>query len=381
MLKNKIYKYLTLEILKSFITVLFAFTTIAWTVRAVSFLDLIVENGHSVSTYLLFASLNLTNIVTKFMPLSFLIALLLSIIKFERQNELLILWTVGVNKTKLVNLFFLISLFILFIQILFSTYITPNALLKSRSLIKTSNFNSIASIIKENDFSDSFNNITFFIGERSDNKMKNIFIRDDANILKSFSEKEDYVNTTIIASEGYFTETQLVLIDGIIQSRDQNGKLNNINFTKTRFNLKTLKPRTISVPKLQETQTSFLIKCINENEKFSQIIESNCPSKDNIKSVVETVSRRFGMPLYIPLVCLIYSFVLVSHKKKKINFMQRYIYFIISFFVLVLAEILVRYSGFSNIHTVLYFIIPIVLMPLTYLLLIRKFLYEKVKKV
>ena len=54
MLKNKIYKYFTLEILKSFLTILFALSAIAWTVRAVNFLDLVVENGHSVTTYLFF---------------------------------------------------------------------------------------------------------------------------------------------------------------------------------------------------------------------------------------------------------------------------------------------------------------------------------------
>ena len=54
MLKNKIYKYFTFEILKEFLTILFAFTAIAWTVRAVNFLDLIVEDGHSIKTYLTF---------------------------------------------------------------------------------------------------------------------------------------------------------------------------------------------------------------------------------------------------------------------------------------------------------------------------------------
>ena len=58
MLKNKIYKYFTLEILKSFLTILFALSAIAWTVRAVNFLDLVVENGHSITTYLFFSLLN-----------------------------------------------------------------------------------------------------------------------------------------------------------------------------------------------------------------------------------------------------------------------------------------------------------------------------------
>ncbi len=86
MLKNKIYKYFAAEIVKSFFTILFAFTAIAWTVRAVNFLELIVENGHSISTYIYYSLLNVTNIITKFIPLSFLLALMLSILKFRRQN-------------------------------------------------------------------------------------------------------------------------------------------------------------------------------------------------------------------------------------------------------------------------------------------------------
>ena len=66
MLKNKIYNYFTSELLKSFFTILFALTIIAWTVRAVNFLDLVVEEGHSLSVYLLFSALNITNILIVF---------------------------------------------------------------------------------------------------------------------------------------------------------------------------------------------------------------------------------------------------------------------------------------------------------------------------
>ena len=82
MLKNKIYNYLTKEIAKTFIIILFAFTTIAWTVRAVNFLDLVVENGHSVGTYFIFSLLNISNIITKFVPLSFLLAFVMIQIVF-----------------------------------------------------------------------------------------------------------------------------------------------------------------------------------------------------------------------------------------------------------------------------------------------------------
>ena len=205
MLKNKIYNYFTREIIKSFLTILFALSIIAWTVRAVSFLDLIVDNGHSVTTYLLFSLFNITNIITKFAPLSFLIALVLTILRFEKQNELLILWTTGISKIRLANLFLLISFMILLFQVIFATFVTPTSLNKSRSFIRDSDLNSLSSIIKANDFSDSFKNITFYVEKKNiNNEMENIFIRDENNTFSSIvSTSGESSNTTIIAEKGF----------------------------------------------------------------------------------------------------------------------------------------------------------------------------------
>ena len=65
MLQNKIYLNYSIEIFKTFLTILFGLTVIAWTVRAVNFLELIVENGHSINTYIYYSFLNVTNILTK----------------------------------------------------------------------------------------------------------------------------------------------------------------------------------------------------------------------------------------------------------------------------------------------------------------------------
>ena len=380
MFKNKIYKYFFIEFTKSFLTILFALSAIAWAVRAVSFLDLIVENGHSIITYLQFSILNLTNIITKFVPLSFLLSLVLTIIKFEKQNELIILWTSGLNKMKLVNLFFLISLLVLVFQLFFAAIITPTSLNKSRSLIRTSDFNSISTIIKSNDFSDSFKNITFYTEKKNSlNEMENIFIRDENNTFKNIiSNEEDSSNTTIIAEKGYIDNKKLLLINGLIQSQDKFGKINNINFTKTELSIDSLKPRTITKPKLQETTTFALIDCFfkNENILLSKILD-NCPSKKLNKDIISTVLRRLGMPLYIPLVALICCFLLISTKKKKYKFAQNYIYFFLGFVVLVCAEILVRYSGFSKLNSILYFSIPLFFMPVIYFILLKKLNHEK----
>ena len=319
MIKNKIYKYLSIEIIKSFLTILFAFTMIAWTVRAVNFLDLVVENGHSITTYLKFSVLNMTNIITKFIPLSFLLAVMVSILKFERQNELLILWTNGVNKLKLVNLCFCLSLLILACQLLFATFITPNSLFKSRQLIKFSDLNAITSIIKVNDFSDSFKNITFYVEKKNSNgEMENVFIRDDGNNLRNIvSEGKNSKNTTIIAKKGFLNNKNLVLMDGLIQTQDSDNKINNLSFKRTELSVNGLTPRTTIIPKMQETFTSTLISClIDVRIKLDNFV---CPKNNMNKDIIEVLSRRMGMPIYIPLVTLICSFLLISVKKKNMN--------------------------------------------------------------
>ena len=100
MLQNKIYQNYIIEIVKIFFTILFGLTIIAWTVRAVNFLDLIVENGYSILTYFQYSTLNILGVLTKFIPLSFLLALTIFVVRQKEENEFIILWTSGVKKFK-----------------------------------------------------------------------------------------------------------------------------------------------------------------------------------------------------------------------------------------------------------------------------------------
>ena len=109
MLRNKIYYNYIIEIFRTFLIILFGLSLIALTVRAVNFLDLIVDSGYDVPTYFKYSILNLFGIAPKFIPLSFLLALIIFIIKHNQDSEFIILWTSGVKKIYLVNLFFLAS--------------------------------------------------------------------------------------------------------------------------------------------------------------------------------------------------------------------------------------------------------------------------------
>ena len=107
MLQNKIYQKYIVEILANFSIILVGLAIIALTIRAVNFLELIVENGYSVSTYFKYSFLNIFGIIPKFIPLSFFFSILIFLRKHTKDSEFIILWTSGEKKIKIVNLFFI----------------------------------------------------------------------------------------------------------------------------------------------------------------------------------------------------------------------------------------------------------------------------------
>ena len=132
---------------------------------------------------------------------------------------------------------------------------------------------------------------------------------------------------------------------------------------------------TVKQPKLQETSSSSLLKCIFNKTNFNL---ANCPKKKIKSDAIENLSRRMGTPLYIPLISIIVSFLLVYKKEKKYNFLKKYILFGLSFFILILAEILLKYTGLSFETTLLYFVLPVIMSILFYTQLTKKILNESI---
>ena len=62
--------------------------------------------------------------------------------------------------------------------------------------------------------------------------------------------------------------------------------------------------------------------------------------RDNTRNIL-----KIGMPLYIPIISLLISFILVYKKNKKNILFNRYLFFSLSFVLLVISNLLVRYSG------------------------------------
>jgi len=372
-MKNTIYKYIFYEFLRYFSVALFAFAIIVWTIQSVNFLDLVTEDGHALRTYFTYSILTLSKVLTKLIPFCFMLALILTISKLEKDNETIIIWTAGLNKIYIVNLILRISIFIMLLQLFLTSIVNPQMLNFSRSIIKNSQLQFVPTLMKEKQFNDSVDGLTIFVEKKiQDGRYKNIFIRDEGKVLSGKNTK----SSTIFAKYGYIgsDEKSLVLYEGNIQKLNEKNSISIVEFEKTVLNFSNLTTKSIIEPKIQETSTLKIFYCMTNID-----IESKHNCSQDKKSLMDNkieFNKRFGMPIYIPLISLICAALLASRRDKKIYSYNKYIYFFLCFIMLTLSEILVRYSGLSWNHTASYYLAPLLLIPLFYFSLIRKFKYE-----
>ncbi len=370
MLQNKIYLNFLIEILKTFFVILFGLSLIALTVRAVSFLDLVVESGYPISIYFQYSFLNLFGLAPKFIPFSFLLALTIFIVKHIQDSEFVILWTSGVKKIYLVNLFFIISILILIIYLLLSTFLTPYSLHKSRLLLSKDQFNSFLPTVKIQKFSDTFKGFTFIVEKKINNEVENIFLYDKSNKLKNLSSNVSGISsTTIVAKNGLVDKKKFYLFDGQIISSKNNNKENEIiKFEQLNIDLSDLSTSTIKKPKIQETSTIKLLKCV-----FSQEEDNRSCNLKAKKEMIPALNKRLTLPFYIPVIALICSLLLINSKKK---YFHKICIFIYSFILLLFTEISVKYTGLNEMVKIIFLLMPVLLGLIIYFFLIYKFSKE-----
>tara|TARA_X000001036_G_C20600964_1_gene774923 strand:- start:122 stop:1243 length:1122 start_codon:yes stop_codon:yes gene_type:complete len=373
MLQNKIYQNFSIEIFKTFLVILLGLSLIALTVRSVSFLDLIVDNGYPVTTYFKYSILNIFGIIPKFIPLSFLLALIIFILRHVQDSEFIILWTSGVKKISIVNLFTSISLIILIFYLLLSTFITPYTLNKSRQLLGQENFNSLLPTIKSQQFSDSFKGFTFLVEKKIDNEMLNIFLHDKGNNLRNLSSNStETKETTIIAEKGIVKEKKMFLFNGQIITSKENFENEIIIFDQLNIDLGKLVTTSIKATKIQETSTLKLISCFTKKKNDEKYCNDNFK-----KEILSNLNRRIVIPFYIPVLSLMCSLLLIKSGKIYFNKISVFSY---SFIVLLFTELAVRYTGFNNLILYFFILFPFILSFIFYSFLSFKFSNE-LKKV
>ena len=291
------------------------------------------------------------------------------ILKHIQDSEFVILWTSGIKKIDVVNLFLFSSILVLVVYISLSAFITPFALNKSRQLLSNDKLNSFLPTIKRQQFSDSFKGFTFIVEKKINNELQNIFLHDKGNNLRNLSSNaSDTFETTIISENGIIDEKKMILFNGQIISSKKNSENEVVKFEQLNIDLSNLVTTTIKVPKIQEISTIRLFSCFIK--KFS---EDKICSVEFKKEILPTLNRRLVIPFYIPVISLICSLLLIKSERKYFHKISIFLY---SFTLLIFTELAVRYSGINRSVMIAFILIPFTLLILIYFFLIYKFKRE-----
>ena len=362
MKKNKLGYYFIREFLKNYLSILFAFGLIIWITQAVRLLDLISEDGNSISIYLLYILSTLPKIISRIFIIVFFISLIVTISRFENFNELRAIWFSGLDKKKFINYLVKYSILLTLLIILIRLFVVPYFSNYSRYLLLNSEVGSIAPLIKQNNFNNPLKELTVYVGKKNQiNEIEEIVL---------FEDNEEKTKT-IIAKSGVIVKENnknlLVLVDGSIQEKNKNGKISILDFDKITLDLNQYNKKTGDHYKFNEMFSFELIqKLINDSDIRK-------------KDIINELSYRVIIPLFIPSLVIL-GFCLIAIHKELINSnLIKIIIFLAGIFIIFTGEILLNLSSKINHINLLLYISPLLFLIINKLLLNYLLRYQKEK--
>jgi len=370
-----LFKKILYDCLSFFLISLVSASIVVWVFQAVNFLDIMIEDGRSYLIYANYSLLNLPKIISKILPFALFFGLFFVLTKYELNNELIIFWTFGVNKFKLINFFIKISFLLVVLQILFTAFLVPKSLEFSRSLIKNSNIDFFEGFIKPKKFNDKIKNLTIYTEDKDQNgSLINIYLKKE---IDQNSYQITYSKTGKFVGEENNKILKLYNGETINYVND---KISKFNFQSSDFSLANLDADIIPVNKTQETSTKILISCLNKllNLDFNFLKDidfkssaHNC-SYENLDNIYKELYKRFIIPFYIPTLILI-SLLLIIKSKENINYLKyRIIIFIIGINAIIFSEITLKFIQDIFLKNILIILLPLILFILLYLFFVQK---------
>ena len=352
MKKNKLGYYFIQEFLKNYLSILLAFGLIIWITQAVRLLDLIGEEGNSIKTYFLYILSIIPKFFSRISLIIFFISLVITITKFDENNELKALWFSGLEKKKFTNFLLKTSLVFLIILIVLRCFIVPYFSNYSRYLLLTTGVGSISPLIKQNNFNNPLKKITIYVGKKNQiNELEDIILFEDNNDIKK----------TIIAKSGAIinenNKNLLVLIDGSIQEERKDKKISILDFDKTTLDLNQYNKKTVEYYKFNEILFFELLKRINNKDD------------PQLTNIIGELNDRIIMPLFIPSLVLLGCCLIITNREFINNKLLKIIIFFYGITIIITSEILLDVSSKKIFGSLFLYISPFLFLIINWLIL------------
>ncbi|MFQ3307543.1 MAG: lipopolysaccharide export system permease protein [Candidatus Midichloriaceae bacterium] len=210
---------------------------ISWAIQSIRYLDVIFNKGAKISHFIELTIYLLPLLLFIILPISAFLTVYYSYKKMLYNKEILVLYSIGINRVNILKIFVYFSLFVAALHWIISVYLLPISTSKFKDLKLEINQSSIVNLLQFNTFISKINGLTIYIKKREDdNLLKNIFL---------FNSRNPSKDVTYIANSGklqrHGEKMEFILYNGSRLEFDQKTKKNSLmKFSKSSIDINNI---------------------------------------------------------------------------------------------------------------------------------------------
>lgn len=277
-------RYIIRHLIGPLLFVTLSLTGILWLAQSLRFVDLIINRGLSVGTFIYLTALLLPSLLSIVLPIALFCAVMYVYNKLLSDSELVVLESSGLSKLQLARPALIMALFMTLLGYGISLYLQPVTYRAFKDLQFFIRNNYASLLLEEGVFNSPVDGMTVYIRKRADNgALRGIMVHDNRDAKNP---------STMMAEEGLLVQTsagpRFILEEGNRQEIDQTrGQLSLLNFSRYTLDI-SLYTKNDGV-RWREPKERFI------NELF---FATDTDAPDRIAKLKAEGHRRLTWPLY-----------------------------------------------------------------------------------
>lgn len=278
---------------------------VIWVVRAVQEVNILLNKGQGIVTYLTMISLGVPTLTAAIAPLALLIGLVRTINQMNSDTELVVLHASGASRTTLLRPFLAVSLMVAAIVLVLHTIAGPASMAKLRGYITEMRADLVSVVIQEGRFIEVGDGLTFHVAARAPGGiLQGVFIQD---------ARDPELSQTYLAERGTVAKVRddafLILENGQIQRKNAgSNNVSTIRYDSYAFDLSTYGGSTVAELSQMELPTSELI-----NPSPDSTLYKAAPGR--IRAELHTRLTGWLHALAVGMLVLVYLGDPISHRQ------------------------------------------------------------------
>ncbi len=332
--------YILKEFLWIFFLSFFIINAIFLTFSLYRVSDLIIRHGASPMAALRLLLFIAPRSAEYTVPLSFFFSLLLSLGRLISDNELVAIQSFGISIKKIFSMFLVISFVLSFFLLYLKGRVFPDIHFGYRSQLRALSAESMPSFIEPGVFMDDFQDYILYVGDKSHNRLKNIYIYK--------TDREENITEITFAESGRFivdgNTLRIKLNNGFREITSPDGTAESYRSSFGRWH------ESLTIQDEKDTTIARTYQNMHLPQLRQKINEFRQKSTNNVKPKIPTrflaeFHRRISFS-FSPLAFLILGFgiaMTVKHREKSINLIIAIFTAGIYYLITLLGETLTEY--------------------------------------